>query len=244
MRRVAKLGIPMSMPVRFGRCSGGKEVYGLFTWCDGEDAESALRNCSKERQFEFGKEAGRLLKTIHSIGAPVACEEWSTKFARKTANKIETYLKCGYNFDGDSEAIAYLQANTDLLNCRPQTYHHGDYHVGNMIIGEGDLLQIIDFNRWDYGDPWEEFNRIVWSAEASPAFATGQILGYFGEEPPDLFFKLLAFYMASNTLSSVYWAIQFSEDEVRAMIQQAERVASWFSRFTNPVPSWFEAKRG
>lgn len=239
MIKVAELGIPMSKPIRFGLCTGGKEVYGLYTWCDGEDAETAVGDYPEERQLELGLEAGRTLKTIHQIEAPATCEEWSAKFTRKTANKIEVFIKCGYTFDGSEEAIAYLQANPSILDNRPQTYHHGDYHVGNMIISEDDQLQIIDFNRWDYGDPWEEFNRIVWSAEVSPAFATGQILGYFGKDPPELFFRLLAFYMASNTLSSVYWAIQFSENEVMAMIEQAERVVGWFDRFRNPVPSWY-----
>jgi len=38
---------------------------------------------------------------------------------------------------------------------------------------ENDELKIIDFDRCDFGDPGEEFNRIVWSAAASPFFATG-----------------------------------------------------------------------
>jgi|GEM_PF-4231484 len=59
-----------------------------------------------------------------------------------------------------------------------------------------------DFDRYDFGDPWEEFNRIVWSAAASPHFATGQLRGYFSDKPPQEFFKLLAFYIASNTISS------------------------------------------
>lgn len=31
----------------------------------------------------------------------------------------------------------------------------------------------------------------------SPHFATGQLNGYFGGRPPEKFFRLLAFYMAS-----------------------------------------------
>ena len=30
-----------------------------------------------------------------------------------------------------------------------------------MMIGNDKQLYIIDFNRNDFGDPWEEFNRIV-----------------------------------------------------------------------------------
>ena len=34
-------------------------------------------------------------------------------------------------------------------------------------------IMVIDFNRNDFGDPWEEFNRIVWCAPNTPLFATG-----------------------------------------------------------------------
>jgi len=36
-----------------------------------------------------------------------------------------------------------------------------------------------DFNRLDYGDPWEEFNRIVWCAGISKQFASGRIIRIF-----------------------------------------------------------------
>jgi len=32
-----------------------------------------------------------------------------------------------------------------------------------MVIAADNGLFIIDFNRFDFGDPWEEFNRIVFS---------------------------------------------------------------------------------
>ncbi|BBB90420.1 MAG TPA: GNAT family N-acetyltransferase [Methylomusa anaerophila] len=46
-------------------------------------------------------------------------------------------------------------------------------------------MRIIDFDRYDFGDPREEFNRIVWCATASPYFATGwrtaSFLGKYGK---------------------------------------------------------------
>jgi serine/threonine-protein kinase len=108
-----------------------------------------------------------------------------------------------------------------------------------MIISPEGELRIIDFNRSDYGDPWEEFNRIVWSAAVSPHFATGQIHGYFDGNPPDEFFKLLALYMGSNTLSTIPWAIPFGVQEVADMLKQAHDVLSWFDGMKNPVPAWY-----
>jgi len=108
-----------------------------------------------------------------------------------------------------------------------------------MIISPERTLSIIDFNRADFGDPWEEFNRIVFSASVSQHFATGQLNGYFGGRPPVEFFRLLAFYIASNTLSSIYWAIPFGQSEINTMLQQSQDVLMWFANMNNPVPTWY-----
>ena len=72
-------------------------------------------------------------------------------------------------------------------------------------------LYIIDFNRNDFGDPWEEFNRIVWCAQTIPIFAKGMIDGYFDGNVPLEFWELLALYISTNTLSSLPWAIPFGD---------------------------------
>lgn len=239
MKQVAALGVPMPQPVDFGTCDDGKCVYSLLTWCDGEDAETVLPHLTETEQYVLGIKSGEILRRIHSISAPKEQEEWGSRFNRKTSNKIEKYKACGIKFDGDNDIIGYIENNRHLLSGRPQSYQHGDYHVGNMIISPDKVLSIIDFNRPDFGDPWEEFNRIVWSATVSPYFATGQLNGYFGGRPPIEFFKLLAFYISSNTLSSIYWAIPFGEKEISTMKNQARDVLSWYDHMNNPIPNWY-----
>ena len=104
------------------------------------------------------------------------------------------------------EVITYIEENRYLLSNRPQCFQHGDYHIGNMMLEDGSLI-IIDFDRYDYGDPWEEFNRIVWCAKVSPIFASGLVNGYFDHKVPYEFWRLLALYISSNMLSSIPWAI-------------------------------------
>jgi aminoglycoside phosphotransferase (APT) family kinase protein len=240
MNQIAALGVPMSQPVDFGICDNGKSVYFLLTWCDGEDAEAVLPFLTETEQYALGKESGEILKKIHSIPAPKDQEEWSSRFSRKTNLKIDKYKACGIRFDGDEKVIGYIEANRHLLSGRPQCCQHGDYHVGNMIISPERTLSIIDFNRPDFGDPWEEFNRIVWSAACSPQFATGQLNGYFDGNPPIEFFKLLAFYIASNTLSSIYWAVPFGQSQIDTMMKQSQDVQFWFDNMKNPVPTWYK----
>jgi 8-oxo-dGTP pyrophosphatase MutT (NUDIX family) len=56
------------------------------------------------------------------------------------------------------------------------------------------------------------------------------------------FFKLLAFYIASNTLSSIYWAVPFGPSDLDTMMKQAQDVMTWFDNMQNPVPTWYLAK--
>lgn len=239
MKRLADSGVPMSRPVDFRVCDNGQSVYTLLTWCDGEDAQMVLPKMTDTMQYHLGVAAGQILRKIHSIPAPVDQEPWDPFFNQKVDRKIKQYQDCGVKMDGDELIMAYIEANRQYLARRPQCFQHGDYHVGNMIISPEGELWIIDFNRSDYGDPWEEFNRIVWSAKVSPHFATGQIHGYFHGNPPDQFFKLLAFYISSNALSSIPWAIPFGEEEVAVMQQQARDVLAWFDGMKNPVPAWY-----
>lgn len=239
MKRLAESGIPMSRPVDFGVCNNGQSVYSLSTWCDGEDAQAVLPKLTDTRQYHLGVTAGQILRQVHGIPAPVDQEPWESFFNRKVDRKIKQYQDCGVTMEGDEQLISYIEANRHYLSERPQCFQHGDYHVGNMIISPEGELWIIDFNRWDYGDPWEEFNRIVWSAKVSPHFATGQIHGYFHGNPPDEFFTLLALYIGNNALSSIPWAIPLGEKEVAVMQQQARDVLTWFDGMRNPVPAWY-----
>ena len=236
LKRVATLDIPMCKPVEFGTCDDG--VYSLQSWIDGEDLETVLPLLSETEQYVLGLKSGEIVRKMHSIPAPETQEDWETRFNSKTDMKIKKYHECGLRFDGDEHVLTYIEHNRDLLKNRPQCFQHGDYHVGNMMLEHGEL-KIIDFDRYDFGDPWEEFNRIVWSAAASPYFATGQLRGYFGGEPPIEFFKLLAFYIASNTLSSIYWAVPFGTSDLDTMMKQAQDVLEWFDNMQHPVPSWY-----
>ncbi len=240
MKRVNSLGVPMCQPIEFGTCEDG--VYSIQSWIDGEDAEEVICRYSDNEQYVLGLEAGRILRKIHSIPAPHTQEDWESRFNRKIDRKIRYYRECPLKYDNGQAFIDYIEANRHLLRGRPQTYQHGDYHIGNMMIDREGNLNIIDFNRNDYGDSWEEFNRIVWCAQSSPHFASGMVNGYFDSAPPIEFWKLLALYIASNTLSSLPWAIPFGEGEVETMRKQAKEVLFWYDDMRNAVPKWYCSK--
>ena len=237
MNLVEAQDIPMCRSLEYGLCEEGP--YQLQTWIDGLDAEETMPTLTEDEQYCYGYEAGKIARRIHQIPAPEGIEDWESRFNRKASRKIQMYQECPFRYEGGDALIEYIENNRHLLKDRPQTYQHGDYHVGNMMIDIQGRLQIIDFNRDDYGDPWEEFNRIVWCAQASPQFASGMVDGYFDGQVPMLFWQLLAFYIASNTLSSLPWAIPFGEKEVQVMMKQGEEILQWYDGMKRVVPSWY-----
>ena len=237
MRRVAALGVPMCLPIEFGVCEEG--VYSIQSWIEGEGAEEVIPRLPSKEQYRYGLEAGQILRRIHSLPAPPSQEDWETRANRKLDTKIIRYGECPVQYPKGRAFIDYINANRHLLKGRPQVFQHGDYHIGNMMLDRAGKLWIIDFDRSDYGDPWEEFNRIVWCAQRSGRFASGMVDGYFDGDVPADFWKLLALYISGNSLSSVYWALPFGEAQVKTMLDQAEEVLAWYKGMTDPVPAWY-----
>ena len=234
--RIHALGVPMCQPIECGDAEDG--FYILQSWIEGENAEDRVPLMPENEQYKLGVESGLILKTIHSIQAPDGAPDWETRFNAKIDRKIIGYFDCPIKFNGAEAFLDYIAQNRFLLRGRPQCFQHGDYHIGNMMIERGKLV-IIDFDRFDYGDPWEEFNRIVWCAQSAPRFAAGMVDGYFDGSVPLEFWRLLALYISSNTLSSIPWAIPFGEEEVKTFLDQAAEILGWYDGMTKVVPSWY-----
>ncbi len=235
-QEVAASGVPMCRPVEIGRCREG--VYLLQTWVNGKNANEVVPYLADSAQYALGLEAGRILKKIHSIPVSKDLQNWEERFCAKMDKKINMYHECPIKFDGADKLIDYINANRFLLAGRPQVFQHGDYHIGNMMI-ENDKIVIIDFDRYDFGDPWEEFNRIVWCAQAAPIFASGMVNGYFDGEVPIEFWKLLALYISSNMLGSISWSVPFGDKEIHIMLKQAEDVLAWYHNMQEVIPTWY-----
>ncbi len=240
VKRLEQLDIAMSRPIELGVCHNGQFVYSLFTWVDGEDAGQVIPAASPEEQYRLGVVTGKYLCRMHQVPAEENLPPWAGRYQQKINNYIANYRACGIQFEGAHIFIDFIEQNRYLLEQRRyQSFQHGDYHVGNMVVTQTGELGIIDFNRFDYGDPWEEFNRITWCAGLSGLFASGRINGYFDDDVPESFFRVMALYIACNQLSSIYWAIPFGHEEVNIMLKRAETVLQWYDDFRTFVPNWY-----
>ncbi|MCO7125891.1 phosphotransferase [Sporolactobacillus shoreicorticis] len=234
-----KLPCNVTKPVAFGWCDERRKCYTIMTWLGGEQAAIVLPKLNPEEQYKLGYSAGQIMRKIHRLAAPATRPAWSDLYNHKIDRKLAAYKSCGIRVDDEASMIHVIEANRALLKDRPQTFQHGDYHCGNMVISKTHEIGVIDFDRMDYGDPWEEFNRITWCANVSAAFATGQINGYFENKVPDTFFSLMALYIATNMISSIPWAIDYGGQQISVMKREMKQTLTAYDRFHTPIPKWY-----
>lgn len=224
----------ISRPLECGECAEG--FYLLETWIEGEAARSAIPKRTDAQLYADGLAAGRLLRHIHSVPAPAGLPDWAERFSAKIDRKLAEYLACPLKYEGDEALLAGVAENRALLAGRPQGFQHGDFHVENFLYAQG-RLAVIDFDRCGFGDPWEDFKKIIWTVEAAPALARGQVDGYFDGCVPEEFWRLLLLYSCEMQLSSLPWAIPYGEAEVQVMRDQTKRLAGWYR--DGIVPEWY-----
>jgi len=237
LQKIDVMGLPICRPEAFGRSPEG--VYTMLSWIDGKDAEVVVPELPAEEQYALGVKAGQILKRIHTIPANPGHDIFEVRFSRKVDRKINDYREGSVKYAGGETFIAYIEAHRDLVKGRPQCFQHGDYHINNMMIEDGEI-RIIDFDRYDFGDPWEEFQRIPWTAKVSPVFATGMVDGYFDGEVPAEFWPLLALYTCANTLATAAWAVPYGEEEIVRVTDLADKVYAWYEGMTRVIPTWYQ----
>lgn len=237
--------INASRPVAFGLSRSKNFVYSIYTWIKGDDAEKIIPQLTKDEQYQYGRTAGEILRKIHSIAAPKNQSLWGARFQAKINRGIHAYHEIDMKLDDDQDILHFLRNNQHLLEHRPQTLQHGDFHLGNMVIDHqtnrnmDHNLGVIDFNRSDYGDPWEEFERSVFTVRYSVPFMNGQIHSYFQDNIPDSFFPLMALYVAYSSIASVGWGMQFSVEETQNLISIANDVTQTYNGYHTVIPTWY-----
>ena len=239
LQKICGVGINCSKAIDIRICNESKHVYMLLTWVDGADAREKLPQLSEKLQYQLGIQAGQALQKIHSLPAPCCTEPWTARFNRKTDDRIKRILTCSVKSPHEKAILDFVEGNRYLFFDRPQTVQHGDYHCGNLVITTNNSIGVIDFNRAGYGDPFEEFERSIWDAELSPAFAKGKIDGYFDGKIPEIFFPLMRFYIVSGALASLTWAIEHSDVDLH--LRHVDMVMEWYDNLNQVVPIWNEA---
>ncbi|MBM6619431.1 aminoglycoside phosphotransferase family protein [Bacillus suaedaesalsae] len=236
---VYRLGVTCSEPLHFHVLPSGN-ICMVLGFIEGEDGEEALRKHSEDIQYKMGFEAGRQLKMMHSIPAPVDLQNWYEQKWKKHMSYYESYKTCGFVFEHAEDIQRFIEKNVDLLKNRPSTFQHDDFHPGNLIFHKGRYNGVIDFNRYDWGDPYHDFYKVgLFTTHVSVPFAVGQLHGYFDNSVPDEFWKIYTVYMGMSIFSSILWSLKQEPSLLNSMIGNLHQILKDHNQFTSHIPSWY-----
>ncbi len=238
---VNKADLPVPKAIEFGMCEDGASVYMLLEWMEGEEAEKVVPSMVNEKQYEIGVKSGQILKGIHDNSIVNDMEQdWYDRYFEVINPRIEAYKNEGIPFEGADEILSFIEENKHLLHSRRQCSIHGDYHLGNLIINDKEELFVIDWQTVDFegvGDPWVDFINI---GIEHPAFAAGQIDGYFNHQVPEAFWRILALYLAVSAITSIVWAKYFAPERLDSILTLNRNVIKWYDGMKQVIPSWYK----
>ncbi|WP_054847704.1 phosphotransferase [Methanoculleus chikugoensis] len=198
----------------FGTSDDGSLCFMVLDFMEGTDGEAALGGLALQDQYRLGVQAGRELKRLHAMPAPKDLPDWpgavSAKYARKAAAFDAQSLRPPGGIDR-ARLSRYIRENISCIHGAGRTFLHGDYHPANLIVRDGRLTGIIDFNRHDWGDPVHDFLKMAFFTRAiSIPFSVGQIDGYHEGPVPALFWKGYAVYCALTIVLDLLWAHDYA----------------------------------
>lgn len=240
MQRMEEFEVLCSKPIQIGKLSN--KGYMITSFLEGIDAQDELPNYADEDHYIIGFQAGQELRKMHLFEAPNHISSWYSRKLEKHKKYIDAYLECQVRIKNDEQIMKFIDENVHLMKKRPNLFQHDDVHPGNIIVKNKRLAGIIDFNRFDWGDPIHEFLKIgLFSREISVPFSIGQIKGYFdGAEPGEDFWRLYSLYLAMCVFSTVVWTIRTIPDNLDEMMDKIYTFLDDHEYFQRLKPTWYE----
>lgn len=239
LKRMQNYHVTCSKPLAIGRA--GNRGYMITSYIEGKDAEDEISNYSVQDQFNIGLEAGRELKKMHALSAPNQMSSWYSRKIEKHKKYLDAYAACEVNVRKDQKIIDFIDENTPLMKQRPNVFQHDDFHLGNIIVNNKKFAGIIDFDRYDWGDPIHEFLKVgIFSREVSIPFSIGQIRGYFNNnDPEEDFWRLYSLYLAMCVFSTVIWTLKTKPNMINEMLNKVYIYLEDHDYFDRLKPKWY-----
>lgn len=209
----------------------------LLTYLEGASGEVVLPGLSSEEQYLQGEAAGKELRTIHTVVPDAEINGFERRYA-KYLDKKRKVGELGLRFHKQSELEAFIERSFGLLRDSPVCFQHDDYHPSNLIFRNGRLKGVIDFSRFDWGDPWEEFFKLPkYTCAVSRLFAAGQISGYFDGKIPDRFWEKYNLFVALNQHATLLGSS--SNGKVQQALEKIESTIEGHDFAGGGPPIWF-----
>ncbi len=238
MQKLNHAGVRCNIPIEMSEDEEQETVYTIYSYLPGSDAEGHIAALPEATQYEIGVEAGKDLRLINGLTRPTS--DWKDRKWKKHQRYVSQYFKQDYRFRNDERILRFVESHYDPSEAEVDHFQHDDFHLGNVIINDHRYGGVLDFNRYDWGDPLHEFVKLEWFTwPVSEAFANGQVAGYFRKERiTDDECLQISVYLAMSIRSTIVWtrgkhSQVWKETEIRM-----QSVLDHYSYFESVHPNW------
>lgn len=238
MVRLYRQGVKCNKPIDFFESSDKTTIYSLYNYLPGQDAETCITETIPSQQYEVGVNAGKDLKKINSVTSDT--KTWYERKWKKHNHYLKLYGEIGYRFDEDKKALRFIEMNYNMTESGPDLLQHDDFHLGNIVVNNNEYGGILDFNRYDWGDPLHEFVKLEWFTwPVSKDFARGQVQGYYGDNKiSDEDCRKISVYIAMSLFSTVVWTLRFHPHTMGNIENKIESILQHYRFFEKTIPDW------
>ncbi|SFM53478.1 Phosphotransferase enzyme family protein [Paenibacillus sp. 1_12] len=230
-------GVRCQKPIFMDVLHDLKLCYLLLTYTEGECGDEVLPYLTPQTQYQHGLAAGGELSKIHKVvhEAPI---NWVERRNAKYIQKKMKVNELNIHFHRQGYIESYIEGNFDLLSNSPVCFQHDDFHPSNMIFNNSELVGIIDFSRFDWGDPWEEFFKLPkYTCYISKYFANGQVHGYFNGNIPEEFWLKYNFFVALNQHATLIGG--FQNHQTKETLDKIKLTIETHDFSNGGPPKWF-----
>ncbi|MCK2020338.1 aminoglycoside phosphotransferase family protein [Peribacillus frigoritolerans] len=244
LNKMKQFNVQSSQPIDIGFIEALNAGYNIYSYIDGIDAKEAIHTLKEEEQYKIGMEAGIQLSRMHLFEAPSTVKTWYDRAMDKHYRYLNAYKSCGIKIKNDEKIIDFIEKNKHHMKNRSNHFQHDDFHLENIIVKDKQYAGVIDFNNFDWGDPFHDYVKVaLFQRELSVPFSIGQIEGYFGCSVPEDFWMLYSIYTGMVIFSSVVWSLRFAPDNLDAMITRLYVVLEDHKNFESLKPTWYEQNK-
>lgn len=181
--------VPVPRYLHIGTNEEGRR-YAVVEWIEGTLLANLLLDASPDMTRQLGNEAGRVLAAIHAVHFETSgFLDGDLKVSRPLkadADWLENYLRGSFIEGGGARfvdreladaVIAYVRRNRDLRWGTPPCLTHFDYNGWNILIRDGKIAAILDWEFAFAASPDPDFGNLMRN-HPEPHFQNAVAEGY------------------------------------------------------------------
>jgi aminoglycoside phosphotransferase (APT) family kinase protein len=241
MEHFRSVGVQVPESIAFHEIGSIGKCVQIFEYIEGNDGEASLPHLSELEQYQVGLDTGRSLKLIHTLKKPTLEETWESYRLKKLVHYQKLFAEMDYDKFPMDQVGNFIEKHLLLLKDRPVVFLHDDCHPANLMVAKGHLTSVIDFDRYEWGDPYHDFHKMaLFSRNVSVPFSIGQVHGYFDGGAPLEFWKYYSLYAAIVFYADIVWSHRM--DNVQQMEKRLSQIIVDHETFTTYKPLWYDTR--